>query len=174
MANLQRLLRFGLALAFNPARIVEGAADAARRTAILVVCGLGAGLILLPAVGCAAAGLWIYVQHRIGPVWAAFVTAVALVILAIILLIIGLVASRPRSAERVRRQAAQSNPMAAAAAALPAAAIAAMSAPRGAAKAGRGFFARHKGTALLAAAIAGLVLGQDLLRPGSGRETRRD
>ena len=50
MANLQRLLRIGLSLAFNPARIVEDAADAARRTAILVVCALVAALILIPAV----------------------------------------------------------------------------------------------------------------------------
>jgi hypothetical protein len=61
----------------------------------------------------------------------------------------------------------------AAAAALPAAAAAALAAPKGAAAAGRGFFARHMGTALLAAAVAGLVLGQDLLRPGLGRKSRR-
>ena len=34
MANLQRLLRIGISLAFNPARIVEGAIGAVRRTAI--------------------------------------------------------------------------------------------------------------------------------------------
>jgi hypothetical protein len=175
MANLQRLLRIGLALAFNPARIVEDAADAARRTAILVVCALVAGLILLPAAGCAAAGLWIYVQHQLGPVWAAFITAAALVILAVIMLLIGIIASRRRPAERDRRRSVpgrDANGLSAAAAAVPAA-LAALTAPKEMAAAGRGLFARHKGTALLAAAVAGLVMGQDLLRPGPGRKGRR-
>jgi hypothetical protein len=175
MANLQRLLRIGLALAFNPARIVEDAADAARRTAILVVCALVAGLILLPAAGCAAAGLWILVQHYLGPVWAAFITAAALVVLAVIVLLIGIVASKRRSAERERRRAPSgqgSAGLSAAAAAVPAA-LAALAAPKEMAAAGRGLFARHKGTALLAAAVAGLVMGQDLLRPGLSRKGRR-
>jgi len=174
MANLQRLLRLGLTLAFNPARIVEDAADAARRTAILVVCALVAGLILLPAAGCAAAGLWIYVQHQLGPVWAAFITAAALVVLAVIMLVIGIIASR-RPAERNRPRAAagrEADGLSAAAAAVPAA-LAALTAPKEMAAAGRGFFSRHKGTALMAAAVAGLVLGQDLLRPGLGRKGRR-
>jgi heme/copper-type cytochrome/quinol oxidase subunit 2 len=170
MANLQRLLRIGLALAFNPARIVEDAADAARRTAILVVCALVAGLILLPAAGCAAAGLWILVQHYLGPVWAAFITAAALVILAVIVLLIGIIASRRRSTERARPEPArQANPAAAVAAAVPAA-LAALAAPKEIAAAGRGVFNRHKGTALLVAAVAGLVMGQDLLRPGPRRK----
>jgi heme/copper-type cytochrome/quinol oxidase subunit 2 len=176
MANLPRLLRIGLALAFNPARIVEDAADAARRTAILVVCALVAGLILLPAAGCAAAGLWIIVQHDLGPVWAAFITAAALVILAVIVLLIGIVASKRRSGERAPRRGAVSGQgsagLSAAAAAVPAA-LAALAAPKEIAAAGRGLFARHKGTALLVAAVAGLVMGQDLLRPGLGRKSRR-
>jgi cytochrome c biogenesis protein CcdA len=177
MANLQRLLRIGLALAFNPARIVEDAADAARRTAILVVCALVAGLILLPAAGCAAAGLWIVVQHDLGPVWAAFITAAALVVLAVIVLLIGIVASKRRSGERERERrrvpSGQSGAgLSAAAAAVPAA-LAALTAPKEIAAAGRGLFARHKGTALLVAAVAGLVMGQDLLRPGLGRKGRR-
>jgi hypothetical protein len=165
MANLPRLLRIGLALAFNPARIVEDAADAARRTAILVVCALVAGLILLPAAGCAAAGLWIIVQHDLG-----------LVILAVIVLLIGIVASKRRSGERAPRRGAVSGQgsagLSAAAAAVPAA-LAALAAPKEIAAAGRGLFARHKGTALLVAAVAGLVMGQDLLRPGLGRKSRR-
>lgn len=166
MANLQRLLGLGLALAVNPARIVEDAADAARRTAILIVCALVAALILLPAVGCAAAGLWIYVQHHLGPVWAAFITAAALVILAVIVLLIGIIASRRRTRVREQSDAArQLGAAAAAAAAIPAAAVAALSAPKDVAAAGRGFFNRHKGTALLMAAVIGLVMGQNRLRP---------
>ena len=170
MANLQRLLRTGLSLAFNPARIVEDAADAARRTAILVVCALVAGLILLPAAGCAAAGLWIIVQHNLGPAWAAFITAAALLILAVIVLLIGLVTSKRRSAKRDRPE--KSRQLDAAAAVLPAA-LAALTAPKDVAAAGRGFFNRHKGTALLTAAVVGLVMGQDLLRPGLRRKRAR-
>ena len=162
MANFQRLLRIGLSLAFNPARIVENAADAARRTAILVVCALVAGLILLPAAGCAAAGLWIIVQHNLGPTWAAFITAAALVILAVIVLLIGVIASKRRSIERERPEPARQ--FAGAAAVLPAA-LAALTAPKEVAAAGRGLFNRHKGTALLTAAVVGLVMGQDVFRP---------
>lgn len=181
MANLRRLLRIALALAFNPARIVEDAAGAARRTAILVVCALIAGFILLPAIGCAAAGLWIFVQPRLGPVWAAFITAAALVIVALVILLIGLLASRrPRDQEARRsseQAAALKSAAASATAALQATAVAALSAPKATAAAGvaasKGVFARHKGTALLAAAVAGLVLGQDLISSRRDRKTRR-
>jgi hypothetical protein len=170
MANLQRLLRIGLALAFNPARIVEDAADAARRTAVLAVCALVAGLILLPAIGCAAAGLWIFVQHQLGPVWAAFITAAALIILAVIVLLIGIIASKRRSTRRVRPE--PSRQLGEAAAAVPAA-LAALAAPKEVAAASRSFFNRHKGTALLSAAVLGLVMGQDLLRPSLRRKPRQ-
>jgi hypothetical protein len=170
MANLQRLLRIGLSLAFNPARIVEDAADAARRTAILIVCALVAGLILLPAAGCAAAGLWIFVQHALGPVWAAFITAAALVILAVIVLLVGIIVSKRRRSERARPEPVRQ--VGAAAAAIPAA-LAALTVPKDVAAAGRGFFNRHKGTAILTAAVVGLVMGQDLLRPRLPRKQRR-
>ena len=170
MANLQRLLRIGLALAFNPARIVEDVAGAARRTAILIVCALVAALLLLPAAGCAAAGLWIIVQHDLGPVWAAFITAAAFVILAVILLLVGIIASKKPAVDRRRDNPPRQ--MGATAAALPAA-LAALTAPKDVAAAGRGFFNRHKGTALLTAAIVGLVMGQDLLRPGFRRKRAR-
>jgi hypothetical protein len=91
------------------------------------------------------------------------------------MLLIGIIASRRRPAERDRRRSAQgrdTNGLSAAAAAVPAA-LAALTAPKEMAAAGRGLFARHKGTALLAAAVAGLVMGQDLLRPGLGRKGRR-
>ena len=167
MGNLQRLLRIGLSLAFNPARIVEDAADAARRTAILIVCALVAGLILVPALGCAAAGLWIGVQHDIGPVWAAFVTAIALVVVAVIVLLIGILASKRKSAAKRQRQVSgRAGANVGAAAAWPAAALASLPPPSEFAAVGRGLFARHKGTALLTAAVVGLVMGQDLLRPG--------
>ena len=170
MANIQRLLRVGLALAFNPARIVEDAVGAVRRTSILIVCALAAGLLLLPAAGCAAAGLWIVVQHNLGPVWAAFITAAAILILAVIVLLIGIIASK-RPKEKMTRTE-PSRQAGAVAAAIPAA-LAALTAPKDVAAAGRGFFNRHKGTALLTAAVVGLVMGQDLLRPGLRRKQQR-
>ena len=170
MANLQRLLRLGLSLAFNPARIVEDAVSAARRTAILIVCAVVAGLILLPAAGCAAAGLWIVVQHSLGPVWAAFITAAAFLILAVIILLVGIIASKRPKPEKARPE--PSRQLGAAAAAIPAA-LSALTAPKDVAAAGRGFFNRHKGTALLTAAVVGLVMGQDLLRPGFRRKQAR-
>jgi hypothetical protein len=102
VANLQRLLRLGSA-ALNPARVVQDALDAARRTAILIVCALVAVLILLPAVGCAAAGLWIYVQHKLGPVWAAFITAAAFLIASTTILLIGIIASKRRRSQEPKR-----------------------------------------------------------------------
>jgi hypothetical protein len=167
MSTLQRLLRIGLAMAFNPARLVEDAADSARRTAILVVCALVAGLILLPAAACAAAGLWMIVQRDLGPIWAAFITAAAFVVLAVIVLLIGIIASKRRARERPRAQPARQ------AGAASAAKAAGMAAPKAVAAAGRGLFNRHKGTALLTAAVIGLVMGQDLLRPGLKRKQPR-
>ena len=58
-----------------------------------------------------------------------------------------------------------------AAAAIPAA-MAALAQPKALAATGRGFFNRHKGTALLTAAVVGLLVGQDLLRPGARRKPR--
>jgi hypothetical protein len=168
--TLQRLLRVGFALAFNPARLVEDAASSARRLMVLLACTIFAAFVLLPAIGCAAAGVWILVQHHLGPIWAAFITAAALALLAVIVLLIGLVAARDRRRRApAERPASSAGPavMEAAAAALPAA-LALLSAPKKAAAAGaavgRGFFAKHKGAFLLGAAVVGLVMGQDLFR----------
>ena len=185
---LQQLLRLGVVNALNPARLVEDATSAARRIVILIACAAFAAFILLPAVGCAAAGVWILVQHHLGPVWAAFITAAALALIAIIVLVIGLVASRSgrRQPARSRDSAhhdsrpAGPSPMDMAAAALPGI-IALMQAPKRAASkaatagaaAGRGVFSRHKGAFLLGAAVVGLVMGQDLFR-GRARRNRDD
>jgi hypothetical protein len=173
---LAQLLRLGLALAFNPARLAEGAADTTRRMTILLVCGLMAGVILLPAIGCGAAGVWIFVQERLGPVWAALITAAALVLVAVIVLLIGLIASRKPRHRRYERPEREdhpgTSPLDTAATMLPAL-VALLAMPKKAASAGaaagRGFFSRHKGTILLGAGIAGLVFGQDLFRPGRRR-----
>jgi hypothetical protein len=170
MANLQRLLRVALSLAFNPARIFEDAVGAVRRTAIFIVCALVAALIVLPAIGCAAAGLWIYVQHQLGPIWAAFITAAAFVVLAAIILLVGIIGSKRRTSKQARRQ--PSRQIEAVAAVIPAA-LAALAEPKRVAAASRGFFNRNKGTALLSAAVLGLIMGQDLLRPSLRRRQSR-
>ena len=110
MASIQRLVRLGAALAFNPMTIVEDAAAAARRTAVLIICILVAGVIVLPAVGCLAAALWIFVQHRLGPVWAAVITAAALILLAIIVLLVGVMQSKKRPVDQERRTRRSSTP----------------------------------------------------------------
>lgn len=173
---LAQLLRLGLGIAFNPARLMEDAADGARRVTILAVCGLAATFILLPALGCAAAGVWILVQQHLGPVWAAFITAIALALVAILLLLIGLFASRKRGAERhPREEGPAHSPLDSLGALLPAL-LGLLALPKQAAQAGaaagRGLFARNKGKLLLAAAVAGLILGQDLFRPGRRRRDR--
>lgn len=177
---IAELIRLGLGLAINPARLMEGATQTARRITILAICGLMACFILLPAIGCGAAGLWIFVQERLGPVWAAFITAAAFVLLAVIILVIGLIASRKPNSHRHRRRRRdepQEGPsiLEAASAMLPAL-LGLLAVPKKAANAGaaagRGFFARHKGTILIAAAVAGLVAGQDLIKPG--RRRKRD
>lgn len=179
--ELLKLARLALGVAVNPGRIADAAADRARRMMVLLVCGLAAGVVLLPALGCAAAGLWIFVQHRLGPVWAALITAAAFALVALVIMVIGIAASRP-SQERPRagRQAPrgqQGGGMEPLAAIIPAilgflaarreeAAVKGKAAAADMGKRGRGFFARHKGSLLLGALAAGLILGQDLFRPG--------
>ena len=75
------MLRLGLSLLVQ-AMAVREAKDAAVRGVIYLAAGLLASTLLLGAVGCAMAGLWIYVGHHLGPVAAPLITAAALVILA--------------------------------------------------------------------------------------------
>ncbi|GAB0115600.1 hypothetical protein [Acidisoma sp. C75] len=186
--EMLRLARIAFELAFNPARLADAAASQAKRMLVFAIAGTAAGFVLLPALGCAAAGLWIFVQHRLGPVWAAFITAAALAIIAIIILLAGLLAMRERGGARRRHLAERQGgggprPLDQLGAVLPAligflAARREAAAERGKAAASdvrarsHGFFARHKGAFVLAALAAGLVLGQDILRPR--RRPRRD
>ena len=75
------MLRLALSL-FLQAMAVREARDAAARAILYLVAGWLAATLLLGAVGCAMAGLWIYVGHHLGPVAAPLITAAALVILA--------------------------------------------------------------------------------------------
>jgi hypothetical protein len=92
------MLRRALSL-FLQAMAVREAKNAAARGILYLVAGLLAATLILGAVGCAMAGLWIYVGHHLGPVAAPLITAAALVILAgLALLLCRLLRARPRAA----------------------------------------------------------------------------
>jgi hypothetical protein len=169
MASIQRLIRFGALLAVNPVALVEDAAAAARRTAILIVCTLIAGMVLLPGLGCLMAALWIFVQHRLGPVWAGVITAAAFFLLAIFILVIGLIQSKNPNRDRraAPRRVHRTDP-----ASLAAAGLAALPPAGELMTQTRTVFRKNKSTILMAAGVAGLLLGQNLLRPRTRYVTR--
>jgi mannitol-specific phosphotransferase system IIBC component len=156
MLSISRLMKLGAWLAINPMTMVQDALASMRRTAILIVCALIAGLIVLPAIGCLMAALWIFVQGRLGPLWAAIITAAAMLLLAVIVLLIGILQSKSGKKKQTQRD----TPRSAAAAGL-----SALPPPKAMLENSRSAFRRNKGTALLVAGVAGLLLGQDLLRP---------
>ncbi|HSY85837.1 MAG TPA: hypothetical protein VLA85_04650 [Verrucomicrobiae bacterium] len=134
------MLRLGLSLLVQ-AMAVREAKDAAVRGVIYLAAGLLASTLLLGAVGCAMAGLWIYVGHHLGPVAAPLITAAALVILAGLAL---LLCRLPR--RRLRPRAANVDPAAGLSnlvdSVLP------------------GLFRDHKTTILVGAALLGLLSGR--------------
>lgn len=134
------MLRLGLSL-LAQAMAVREAKDAAVRGVIYLAAGLLASTLLLGAVGCAMAGLWIYVGHHLGPVAAPLITAAALVILAGLAL---LLCRLPR--RRLRPRAANVDPAAGLSnlvdSVLP------------------GLFRDHKTTILVGAALLGLLSGR--------------
>jgi hypothetical protein len=155
MPSMGSLVKLGATLAFNPMTMVQDALASVRRTAILIVCALIAGLIVLPAIGCLMAALWIFVQERLGPLWAAIITAAAMLLLAIIVLLIGILQSKGGKKERAQRDTPKS---------VAAATLSALPPPKAMLENSRSAFRRNKGTMLLTAGVAGLLLGQDLLR----------
>ena len=155
MPAMGSLVKLGATLAFNPMRMVQDALASVRRTVILIVCALIAGLIVLPAIGCLMAALWIFVQERLGPLWAAIITAAAMLLLVIIMLLIGILQSKAGKKKQTQRDAPRS---------VAAASLSALPPPKAMLETSRSAFRRNKGTVLLAAGVAGLLLGQDLLR----------
>jgi hypothetical protein len=155
MPSMGSLVKLGATLAFNPMTMVQDALASVRRTAILIVCALIAGMIVLPAIGCLMAALWIFVQERLGPLWAAIITAAAMILLAIIVLLIGILQSKAG-----KKGAQRDTPRSVAAASL-----SALPPPKAILETSRSAFRRNKGTALLVAGVAGLLLGQDFLKP---------
>jgi len=83
------VLRLALSL-FLQAMAVREAKDAVVRGVLYLVAGLLAAIFLLGAVGCAIAGLWIYVGRHLGPVGAPLICAAALILLAALVLLLTL------------------------------------------------------------------------------------
>ncbi|WP_216850319.1 hypothetical protein, partial [Acidisoma sp. L85] len=95
------------------------------------------------------------VQERLGPLWAAIITAAAMLLLAITVLLIGILQSKAGKKTRAQRDAPRS---------AAAASLSTLPPPRAMLETSRSAFRRNKGTVLLAAGVAGLLLGQDLLK----------
>jgi hypothetical protein len=125
----------------------ESAGQAAARFSASLVLGALAAVVAVGAIGCAAAGLWIYLLPHVGSAGAAFITALALLLLAAIL---AGIAWRVLRARRRRRGASG--------AAAGAAELGLELAER-ARRAGNGLVREHKTSLLLAALIGGLILG---------------
>jgi hypothetical protein len=105
------------------------------RLVVVAACATVAAVMMLGALGCLAAALWIYTLPALGPVGAPLVVAAAFLIVTLILVALACRIRRPR-----RRKAAAA-PAAAASLAPEIARI----------------LKDHKGTVLLAAALAGMA-----------------
>jgi len=105
------------------------------RLVVVAACAALAAVMMLGAIGCLAAALWIYTLPSLGPVGAPLVVAAALLILTLILVAI---------ACRIRRPGRRKAAAASSAAASLAPEIARI-------------LRDHKGTVLLAAALAGMA-----------------
>jgi hypothetical protein len=127
-----------------------------------VVLGLLAGLVVVGAISCATAALWIHLLPQAGRAGAPLVTAVVLLLLAAIL------AGAAYLVVRAKRRRNSAAGKAAGAAELGLAFDLAERARR----AGLGLVREHKTTLLLAALIGGLVLGSGRDPPPSRRGRR--
>jgi hypothetical protein len=128
----------------------ESAGRAIRRVSVAVALELLAALIVIGAVGCAAAGLWIWLRPAVGPVGAPFITALVLLLVAAILAGAGYLILRDK--RRPARGTAGGGELGVA-----------MDLADRAGRAGLGLLREHKGSLLLTALIGGLVLGSDIL-----------
>ena len=128
----------GLIKMILPALLASGGVNhlqaAITRLIVVALCGMLAAVMMLGALGCLAAALWIYTLPCLGPVGAPLVVAGAFLILTLILVAIACRIRRPG-----RRKAA----------AAPAAASMAPELAR--------ILRENKGTVLLAAALAGMA-----------------
>jgi hypothetical protein len=138
------------------------AGRAVARISAAVVLGLLAAVVVVAAIGCATAALWIHLLPQAGPAGAPLVTAGVLLLLAAIL------AGAAYLIVRAKRRRNSAAGKAAGAAELGLAFELAERARR----AGLGLVREHKTTLLLAALIGGLVLGSGRDLPASRRDRR--
>ncbi len=142
------LIRLALSL-LAPAQDGRRIAAAAGRAAIAGVFLVLASLALLAAIGLAAAALWASVAPSFGPAQASLVVAGAFVLLSLLLLLGAWLAMKAKRQPAPAPASAGAAPTVAAPTGLPAAdALLATL---------WSLFAKNKGTALLAALIAGVV-----------------
>jgi uncharacterized membrane protein len=146
------ILRVAAALASRLANLEPPGRAIARIAAAVVLGGFGAAIAILAAVGCAAAGLWIYLQQHAGPVSAAFITAAALLVLAVILVAIAYLLLRRKTPRRRRRN----DTGAGAAAAQVGQAVELADRAR---RAGLNYLREHKTSILLTSLVGGVVFG---------------
>jgi hypothetical protein len=140
----------------------ESAGQAVARVAAVLVLGAFAATVIVGAIGCAAAGLWIYLLPRAGPAGAPFITALAL------LLVSAALAGGAYPILRAKRRRRKAAGTAAGAADLGLAFDLGARARR----AGLGLVREHKTSLLLAALIGGLVLGSSDALARSRRDRR--
>src|SRR5262245_2186529 len=127
----------------------ESAGRAIRRVSVAAALGLLAALIVVGAIGCAAAGLWIWLRPAVGPVGAPFITALVLLPVAAILAGAGYLILRDKRGPQ--RRTTGGNELGVA-----------MDLADRAGRAGLGLLRENKGSLLLTALIGGLVLGSDI------------
>jgi hypothetical protein len=112
---------------------------AAERAVTVALLGMVAALFAVAALGCAAAALWLALLPSVGPIYAPLILAGVLLLIALVILAF--------ARRTLRRRPPQSTSVA------PAELAALL-------EAAEPLFNEHKGTALLAALIAGLVAGR--------------
>ncbi len=132
---VMRLVRVGVA----------DMAACARQTTITTLAALLAALLAMAAIGCAIAALWIFAAPRIGPSGAALCAAGCLLVLCLVVLWLA-----PVMARRRRRP--------------PSLALLPAASPDGLLAEAARLMEEHKGTALMAALIVGLLAGSDRRR----------
>jgi hypothetical protein len=136
MAEMETLLRLAL-LAFGRAGDGDGAGSS-RRTAITALAVIAAALLVAASIGCTAAALWLYGAERLGPSGGAFVGAGSLLVLSLV--VIAVAAVMVHRNHRAPPTTMDFDSLSAELAKL---------------------FKDHKAVLLLAAVVAGLLLGDE-------------
>jgi hypothetical protein len=135
------VLMKGAAIAFAETVSAGGTGFAARRMTAAAWCGTLATAFAVAAVGCAVTALWVFVLPEVGPVGAPLIAAAALLLLCVPLLVIARSLMRRRSTR------------------LPATAVPDVALPVLLITQASRLLQENKGSALLAALLAGATAG---------------